>query len=213
MKTSELIASLSGDLKPVSRFTLFWRLSGAVILGAVLSFLMMWAWLGFRPDLAAAVYTPAYWLKFLYTLALACLAYATTARLARPATRADGPALGLLAVIAILVLVAGAQTILTPPAERLALMMGHSSRVCPWRIAIVSLPIFVTTFGGVRALAPTRLMLAGAAAGLAAGALGAWIYAFHCDETSAPFLLVFYTAGIMLVGAVGGLFGKLLLRW
>ncbi len=62
-------------------------------------------------------------------------------------------------------------------------------------------------------LAPTRPALAGAAAGLAAGALGAFIYAFHCDESAAAFVALWYTFGIVSVGAIGAVAGRVLLRW
>jgi hypothetical protein len=65
----------------------------------------------------------------------------------------------------------------------------------------------------VRRLAPTQPMRAGAAAGLLAGATGAWIYAFHCDEYAVPFLALWYTLGILIAGAAGALLGRRLLRW
>ena len=67
----------------------------------------------------------------------------------------------------------------------------------------LSLPICAGTLWSLRALAPTHLIVAGAVAGFASGALGAWIYAFHCDESAMPFVLIFYTLGIALVGATG----------
>jgi hypothetical protein len=48
---------------------------------------------------------------------------------------------------------------------------------------------------------------------LLAGAVGAWIYAFHCNESAAPFVAIWYTLGMAAVGASGGLLGKWLLRW
>ena len=92
-------------------------------------------------------------------------------------------------------------------------MMGHSHTVCPWRIVILSLPVFASVFWSLQKLAPTRPVLAGAAAGLLAGAAGAFVYAFHCDESAAPFVVLWYTAGIALVGLAGGLIGRFLLRW
>jgi len=85
--------------------------------------------------------------------------------------------------------------------------------VCPWLIVAVSLPIFAGTFWSLRALAPTRPVFAGAVAGFASGALGAWVYAFHCDESAAPFVLVFYTLGIAALSASGALIARRLLRW
>ena len=75
----------------------------------------------------------------------------------------------------------------------------------------------VEFFGGLllalRWLAPTRLRAAGAAAGLAAGAWAACLYCLHCPETAAPFILVWYSAGITLATGLGALLGPRLLRW
>jgi hypothetical protein len=65
----------------------------------------------------------------------------------------------------------------------------------------------------MRSLAPTRLTLAGAVAGLLAGAAGTFIYAFHCNESAAPFVVIWYTLGIAAVGVLGALMGRSLLRW
>ena len=46
----------------------------------------------------------------------------------------------------------------------------------------VRLPVFVATLWAMKGLAPTRLALAGAAAGLLAGAVGAVVYTLHCPE-------------------------------
>jgi hypothetical protein len=78
---------------------------------------------------------------------------------------------------------------------------------------IVSVPIFLGVFWALRSLAPTRLTLSGAVAGMLAGATGAFIYAFHCTEVSAPFMTVWYTLGIVVVGAVGAVLGRTLLHW
>jgi hypothetical protein len=91
--------------------------------------------------------------------------------------------------------------------------MGSSHQVCPWRITILALPIFVGVFWSLRTLAPTRSWISGAAAGLLAGAAGAFIYAFHCDESAAAFVALWYTIGIAAVGLLGAAVGRLLLRW
>jgi hypothetical protein len=62
-------------------------------------------------------------------------------------------------------------------------------------------------------LAPTRLALAGAAAGLLSGAGGALIYALYCTEMAAPFISIWYLLGMMIPAAVGAMLGRQLLRW
>ena len=78
---------------------------------------------------------------------------------------------------------------------------------------ILSAPIFFGRFWALRSLAPTRLTLAGAVTGLLAGATGTFTYAFHCNESAAPFVAIWYTLGTVAVGAVGTLFGRLARGW
>ena len=61
--------------------------------------------------------------------------------------------------------------------------------------------------------APSRLMMTGAVAGLAAGGLAATIYCLHCPEASPLFVLTWYTLGMALAGLAGALAGERLLRW
>src|SRR5436305_1310905 len=46
-----------------------------------------------------------------------------------------------------------------------------------------------------------------------AGAAGALVYSFHCDEFAVPFLAIWYTLGIALAGGLGAGAAKLVLRW
>ena len=65
----------------------------------------------------------------------------------------------------------------------------------------------------LRGLAPTQLRLAGLAAGLLAGGVGAIGYALSCTEVGLPFVATWYSLGIALTGALGALLGPRLLRW
>jgi hypothetical protein len=106
-----------------------------------------------------------------------------------------------------------AQLASTPAEMWMPMLLGGSYQVCTRSIVLISAPIFFGLFWALRALAPTRLTLAGAVAGLLAGATGTFIYAFHCTESAAAFVAVWYTLGIVAVGALGALLGRLLLRW
>jgi len=65
----------------------------------------------------------------------------------------------------------------------------------------------------MKGLAPTRIRLAGAAAGLSAGAGAAVVYSLHCPELSAPFIGFWYLLGMLIPALVGALLGPWLLRW
>jgi hypothetical protein len=43
--------------------------------------------------------------------------------------------------------------------------------------------------------------------------VGAAVYALHCPELAAPFLAVWYLAGIALPVLAGAAVGRLVLRW
>ena len=65
----------------------------------------------------------------------------------------------------------------------------------------------------MKELAPTRLRLAGATAGLAAGSAAALVYCLHCPELAAPFVGFWYVLGMLIPAAAGALIGPRLLRW
>jgi len=65
----------------------------------------------------------------------------------------------------------------------------------------------------MRGQAPTQLPLAGTAAGLLAGTVGALVYCLHCPELQAPFVGTWYLVGMLIPGLFGALLGPRLLRW
>ena len=213
MKTDELIQSLSGDLAAVPPGAVARRIALGVGAGALASVAVMLAWLGLRPDLAQAVSTPMFWMKFGYSALTGLFLALVLSRLAKPAAR-PGALVALaaapFAVVAIMALVRFNQSV---PEARHHLLMGHTSSLCPWRILVIGAPVLAGAVWAVRGLAPTRLLLAGLVAGGCAGGLGAAVYAFACTETSAPFLAVWYTLGMALAAGLGAVAGSRLLRW
>lgn len=213
MKTDDLIAALSADAAPVPRRAVARRLALGLGIGAMLSASVMVLWLGVRADLMHAMMTGPFWMKFAYAFSVAVLGFGLIDRLARP--DGEGGVFGplILAPLGVMIVLALYQLIGAPDDERMAMMMGGSSQVCARNIILLSLPVFAGVFWSLRSLAPTRLTLAGGVAGVLAGAAGTLIYAFHCDETAAPFVVIWYTLGIAAIGVLGALLGRLLLRW
>ena len=78
---------------------------------------------------------------------------------------------------------------------------------------VLAAPVFLGVAWALRRLAPTRLAMAGAAAGLLAGAVGATVYGLYCEETAAAFVVTWYTLGIAVCATAGALLGPRLLRW
>jgi hypothetical protein len=98
-------------------------------------------------------------------------------------------------------------------ADRAGLIRGVSWTECSGNIALLSLPVFAAIVWLMKGLAPTRLRLSGAAAGLAAGGVGAVVYTLHCPELEAPFLALWYVLGMLIPALLGAISGPRLLRW
>jgi hypothetical protein len=211
--SNELIDRLATDLRPTPRGLIARRLLVGALAGGVVSAALVAATLGFRHDLGDAVGDGMFWMKLGYTFSLAALALWACERLARPAGLAMGRLPWLLAPVAVLAALGAWWLAQVPAGERLATLLGHSAGACPWLIVAFSLPPLLGLIWATRALAPTRLRLAGLVLGLAAGGVGATAYAFHCDEMAAPFLAIWYSAGILGAGLIGALLGPRALRW
>ena len=211
--SDDLIARLAADLRPVPAGAMRSRLLLGLAGGVGLAAILMLAWLGLRPDLAAAVGTPIFWAKFAFTLVLALLGFAAALRLGRPHGRFRGPLAGVFAVIALTGAAGIVQIIGAPADEVRTLVIGGSALLCPFYIVALSVPVLAASFAVMRRLAPTNLPAAGFAAGLLSGAAGAWVYAFHCTESGLPFITLWYTAGILATALIGAVLGRWLLRW
>jgi len=212
MKTDDLIAILSGEVPPARGMTVQRWLALGLITGIVVSAFLMMHTIGPRRDLHEAMRLNAFWMKFFYTISLAVLGLVLVARQARAAADSRNVIVALAAPVAVMIVLASVQ-LSSRSANTPLLVMGRTWMVCPWLIAGFSLPILALLLLVLRRLAPTRLTLAGAAAGLVAGAAAATIYGFHCTEMAAPFILIWYTLGIAVAAGLGALAGKICLRW
>lgn len=212
MRTDDLIAHLSSDLAPVPRGAMTRLLLAGVVLGVAGSAAVMLLWLGPRPDMPTAIQSFGLWMKLAYTLSLAGLGLWLVARAGRPGSDTGRPLHFVALPLAVLGLLAALQ-MAAPAADMHGLLMGRSSHVCATNILLVALPALVASLLVLRRMAPTRLPLAGAAAGLFAGAAGAFVYSFHCQEATAPFVVIWYSLGIALTAVFGAFLGRHLLRW
>ena len=212
MKTDDLIAHLGADLVPAPHHYVGRVLAMGLGLGFLFSVILMLAAMGPRPDLAVAMAGGAFWMKLAYTLSFAGLGLWMVERLGRSDASARKPALFLVVPVALLLAVAIVQ-LMAPGVDRHHLVMGDSWKVCALDIVTISLPAFVAVFWALRKLAPTRLAWAGAGAGLLAGGVGASVYAFHCVEYTAPFILIWYSSGMAAASLLGAFISRWALRW
>lgn len=212
MRTDDLIAVLSDVPAPERPAAVASWLAIAAVVGGLVSFLNLTAWLGLQP-LDIAMRTRWFWMKGGYTLCLAGAGLVWVARLCRPGGVARfAPYAALTAVLAMAAM-AGINTVNAPPNLVAEQWLGRSWAVCSFYILVLSAPVFAAVVWVMRRLAPTRLVLAGAVAGVFSGAVAATIYGLHCPESTAAFVLTWYTLGIAAAGGVGAIAGPRLLRW
>ncbi|HVY23791.1 MAG TPA: DUF1109 domain-containing protein [Steroidobacteraceae bacterium] len=212
MQTSDLIKQLSTQVTPVRqsysrRFLLAW------MTGTAASLLLLVLTIGVRGDLGEAVYTWPFWMKWLYTIGLGIVGMMLSLYFARPDNRSARGLWWLLVPVALLSLLAVHELQDAPPEAVHRIWMGHSALMCPWNIFGISIPAFIAVMWMMRKLAPTQLRLAGFAAGCLAGASGATVYALLCNESTAPFVVAWYSLGMLLPGLLGALIGPKVLRW
>jgi hypothetical protein len=212
VRTDELIDQLASR-PPGQRAGVPARLALAALAGMVAATALVASWMGVRADLAVAVTTAPFWMKLGYGAVLAVGGFLALERLSRPA--GSGRRGMTLAVLAFLVLaVLGVvQMLTTAPDARLAVWLGKSWRQCPTNVLTLGLPMLAVALLVVRRLAPTRLVLAGAATGLFAGGVAMVAYGLHCPETEPAFVATWYTLGAILTSAVGAVLGPVVLRW
>lgn len=211
MQTDDLIIELAARPWPATRPAI--RLGFAMILGwavAMVGFVLV---LGPPMKAVTLTGTTPFALKLGYSLALAIVTAAVALAAGRPGQRV-GPRLLLIAVpVAVVATAAVLELKSAPPTSWRDLLFGSTSLTCITAISIASVPVFIAVMWAFKALAPTRLTLAGMVSGMSAGAAGAVAYALYCKETTAAFLLASYTPGILIPALIGALLGSRLLRW
>ncbi len=212
MRTDDLIAHLSEGLAPAPRGLVQRVLLLALAGGTAVSAAALLGVVHLNRDLDALMHTPVFWIKIAYTATLAATGFIIVQRQARAGADSRIPLIALLGPVVVMIVLASIQ-LADPDANSAALVMGRTWMICPWLIGFLALPLLAGFLLALRSLAPTRLTLAGAAAGLAAGATAATLYGFHCVETAAPFVLIWYTLGIVVCCIVGALAGPRVLRW
>ncbi|HEV2269688.1 MAG TPA: DUF1109 domain-containing protein [Steroidobacteraceae bacterium] len=212
MRTADLIELLARDVRTTPPGVVNRRVLAALVAGGAVTLAIVALGLRCQPLLLAAQ-QPWFWMKAAYTGLLTLAGAAIVRRLSVPGARVGAaPLVAGLVVLGMLVFGAG-QVLFAAPSGRLALWLGHTWKVCSPLILLLALPIYGCLVAAIRRLAPTRLALAGAGAGFAAGALAATLYGLHCPEQAAAFVATWYTLGIAAASALGAITGRRLLRW
>ena len=213
MNTDDMIRMLAANVQPVAPHRGARRLAIAAGVGIAGAAVIMVPWLGVRAQLAAEAQLAMFWGKAGFVALLFAAGLFAAGRLSRPGAALVWAPAAIVAALIAMWMAAAVVLLQAAPEERAQLLLGETWRSCPFNIALLSVPAFVAAFWAMRGLAPTRLRLAGAAAGLFAGAAGALVYTLHCAELAAPFLGTWYVLGMLIPAAAGALLGPRLLRW
>lgn len=221
MRTDDLIEMLARGPAPAGRGVFLSRLVLAILAGLLLGLVLLSVSLGPRTDIGTAA--PLAAAKALFSAFLATLAGGALLRAAQPVAeegRARGRAARVwsrlfapLAVAAVAGVLAGVAMWFGP--EGAARFQVFASAV-PWCVLLIpafGLPAACLVLWALRDAAPTRLGLAGAAAGALSGSVGAMVYALYCPVDSVAFVALWYATGIALSAALGALAGLRWLRW
>ncbi|MEQ1696535.1 MAG: NrsF family protein [Hyphomicrobiaceae bacterium] len=213
MKTDDLISALTADVAtkptPVSR-----SVALAVVVGLPIAAAIPIYAIDVRPDLWGQLGAdPRFTFKFVFTLATAAVGVWLALRLSRPGTSA-GPALAALGATAALLIAADTTELMVlPRSEWASALIGARALDCVVLIPLLAAAPLAALLFAMRSGAPDNPSIAGAAAGLLAGAIGATLYASHCTNDSPLFISVWYVIGIAAVTLTGGLIGRKVLRW
>jgi hypothetical protein len=213
MQTRDLIARLIKNLEPVERGIVTKRIHRAIVLGLALDTGVLVTFYGVSGDIRTFVTMPVFWIRLAFPLAILAAAIALTERLARPGARIKLAWVSALLPV-IVIWVAAALTLYASPREdRLPLMLGTTWHDSTMHIVLLSLPSLALIMRTMQGLAPTRLVLAGAGAGLLAGAQGLLVYTLYGAEMAVPFWGIWYVLAIAVTTSIGAAFGPWLLRW
>ena len=212
MKTSELIAALAAD--PVrERISLKSRFAAAVAIGLIGALALYALFVGPRPDIAEAVRTMRFNLKFLDAAALALPLLALFVRLARPDAKPGVLALWLLAPFALLAAGVAVELVVIPPDQWLPRLVGQNWMYCTTMIPMMAAPILAALIAAMRLGAPQRPTLTGALAGAASASLASLLYASHCPDDSPLFVAAWYPLATLVCTGFGALAGRRFLQW
>jgi hypothetical protein len=212
VKTGDLIRALAADSEvhpmPPGR-----ALALALIPGVAIALGLHFAILGLRPHLLTLLGDPRLLFKLCLTVLLVALSGALVSRIARPGADIRRATLMLAIVPALLAVANLAELRAVPAAEWGQRLVGANAIFCLKSIPFLAAAPLVAVLVALRQGAPEHPALAGAAAGLFAGAIGAACYATHCPDDSPLFVAAWYTLAIGIVAAIGAVAGTRLLRW
>jgi hypothetical protein len=211
MKTDRLIDMLAKGVEPAQKPAWKRRFALTIAAGLCVAIAMIVIGAGVRTDIGAAL-APVL-MKAGFAAAAAAIVLPLTLQLMRPGRPLGGRILAIGAFVALAALIAFVALMGADPAERMRLLMGGSFPWCIIFIPLLATPTAAGLLWLMRAFAPTRLTMTGAAIGAFSGGVGAMAYALYCPVDSVAFVTIWYVLAIAVCAALGAIIGARLLRW
>ena len=211
MKTDRLIDMLAKGVEPARKPTFKRQLALTAAAGLIVAILIVALGAGVRPDIGAAL-APVL-MKAGFAACAAAIVLPLTLQLMRPGRPLGWRILAIGAFVALTALIAFVALMGADPAERMRLLMGGSFPWCIVFIPLLATPTAAGLLWLMRAFAPTRLTMTGAAIGAFSGGMGAIAYALYCPVDSVAFVTVWYVLAISVCAVLGAIIGARLLRW
>lgn len=211
MKTDDLISLMTQDAPVGMRYGRAFAL--ALVVGFVFSAMLLIVTIGLRHNMASVFETARVFFKISVTILLAVLAVRLAMRIGRPGDETRIPSLLLLAPVAMVIVAVVVELAVLPPGTWRASLVGRNALFCLFFVPVLALVPFAGLFWALKKGAPQNPTVAGAAGGLAAGAIAAAIYAWHCPDDSPLFLATWYSIAIAIMTASGAILGRRWLRW
>jgi hypothetical protein len=211
MNTDQLITAIVADRSQPIPFGRSFRCAAAA--GIAAAGLIFFAAIGPRQDLALALDTWRFLLKFLITVPLAAIASLVVLGMGQPHKWTKSRPLLLLAPLGLLLISALFELFMLPRSLWMVRLVGSNSANCMTLIpllAMMPLAAFLTVLRRGASFDPGKT---GATAGLAAAAIAASFYALNCFDDSPLFVVTWYPLASSIVVAFGYLLGRRILRW
>ncbi|APL95359.1 DUF1109 domain-containing protein [Sphingobium indicum] len=201
MSSETLIVALSSDLAPVQRRSML-REGGLVLALGVVELALFVSMGVMRPDMHHITGSPFLIWRVGSLGLLAAVACVLAIRSFSPTAR---PRRGLMLACALAVAaIVGGAFVMPPGASDRALLDRidpASGMLCAASIFVLSLPIVALLGALMRRAAPTQARLSALASGIAAGACGAFVFAFCCPFNDPLYVVVWYSVGCAAVAA------------
>ncbi|AOR80232.1 NrsF family protein [Novosphingobium resinovorum] len=201
MSSESLIANLSSDLAPVQRRSMV-REGGLVLALGTVELALFLGMGVMRPDMSHMAGSP-YLMWRVGSLGLLAVVACVLAIQSFSPTARPRRGLMLACVLAVAAIVVGAFVTPDGANERALLDRIDPARgmLCAVSIFVLSLPIVALLGALMRRAAPTQPRLSALASGIAAGACGAFVFAFCCPFNDPLYVVVWYTAGCAAAAA------------